>query len=193
MLIGFIQLFLGYLFLNTGIEKARHPGHVYQTVRRLTPSLSSVAKPVGLATILAELAVSACLLIYPLSLIGLLASSLLLSLFTVALTFSLSSDGPAASCGCGPKLSRADGAAVARNVLLIAIAAVGLGLRSFGVNLLTEWPVVIHELFAWAVVLFVVLPHLYFKVEVEKQLRFQLKGIEHLRHIQTEAIEQPSR
>lgn len=189
MLIGFIQLFLAYLFLNTGMEKARHPAHAYQTVRRMMPALSAVAKPLGIVTIMAELATSASLLIRPLALVGLVVSIFLLSAFLVVLVSSLSSDGPAASCGCGPKMSRADGTAIARNVLLIIIAAAGLWLRSSGANPLTEWPSLIHEMFASLIVLSLFVPEVYAWAVLKNRLASNSRAIELLLQAQPQTTE----
>ncbi len=55
MLLELIQLFFGYLFLNTGLEKLLHPGHAAAAVDGLLPNLHSLAKPFGRLLIVIEL------------------------------------------------------------------------------------------------------------------------------------------
>lgn len=169
MLLTLLQLFLAYLFLNTGLEKALHPAHAVQATGRLVPRLQVVAGPVGLLVIAAELGAAAALLVRPLVLLGLLASALLLSLFLVVLSLAMGREGPVTDCGCGSHSSPADSAAVGRTVILISLASLGLGLRALSPSVWTETPASAYEVLAIGVMSFVVLPQIYFGMKVKRR------------------------
>lgn len=175
MIASLLQLFLGYIFINTGLAKALHFPHAVNSTRRLVPMVGRRAPVIAGGLVIGELSTATLLWISRTAALGALSAAILLSLLTFVVALVATKEGPAAQCGCAGHPSSVDIATVLRNAALVLASLAVLGLRADARLDFSDVPVGIYELAACAGLAFLLLPELRLRWQVEKlKPRFEL-------------------